>query len=199
MASFTPLQSAFVDFYVVVKNGTKAARLAGYKGNENVLAVTAHDNLRNPKIRDEVARRFRDQAMAADEVLARLGDIARIDMSEFVAIKHGIPFLDLEKAETANKLHLLKKFKTSKQGIEIELYDAQAALETIGKHLGLFNTVKIEDWRTQAIADIRAGKIPFQALAEAFDADLATQLFAAAGVPVQVGQSAHLSAADADS
>lgn len=44
---------------------------------------------------------------------------------------------------------------------------------------------KIEDWRTQAIADIRAGKIPYEALADAFDTDLATELFAAAGVPVQ--------------
>lgn len=188
--AFTPLQAAFINFYVVTKNGTKAAKLAGYQGNDNVLAVTAHNNLRNAKIQAEIQRRFREQAMAADEVLARLGDIARIDMSEFVAIRHGIPFLDLEKAEAANKLHLLKKFKTGKQGIEIELYDAQAALETIGKHLGLFNTIKIEDWRTQAIADIRAGKIPFEVLANAFDHSLAAELFAAAGVPVSVGEGA---------
>lgn len=188
--AFTGLQDAFINHYVIEKNGTKAARLAGYKGNDATLAVVAYENLRKPHIRAEIDRRFRELAMGADEVLARLGDIARIDMSEFVTIKHGIPFLDLEKAETASKLHLLKKFKTTKQGIEIELYDAQAALETIGKHLGLFNTIKIDDWRSQAIADIRAGNIPFEALAEAFDADLATELFREAGVPVPVGQGA---------
>lgn len=175
-----------MDFYILEKNGTKAARLAGYKGNDNVLAVQAHENLRNPKIRAELDRRFAEHAMSANEVLERLGDIARIDMSEFIEIKHGIPFLDLEKAERYSKLHLLKKFKTGKQGVEIELYDKQAALETIGKHLGLFNTVKIEDWRTQAIADIRAGKIPYEALADAFDHDLATRLFAEAGVSVSL-------------
>lgn len=187
--AFTALQGAFIDYYVLTMNGTKAARLAGYKGNDATLAAVAYENLRKPHIRAEIDRRFQQRAMGADEVLARLGDIARIDMSEFVAIKNGIPFLDLEKAETANKLHLLKKFKTTKQGIEIELYDAQSALETIGKHLGLFNTIKIDDWRSQAIADIRAGLIPYDALAEAFDHDLASELFAAAGIPVQAGES----------
>lgn len=181
------MQRAFIDYYVIEKNGTKAARLAGYKGNDATLAAVAYENLRKPHIRAEIDRRFRDLAMGADEVLARLGDIARIDMSEFIKIDHGIPFLDLEKAEAASKLHLLKKFKTTKQGIEIELYDAQSALETIGKHLGLFNTIKIDDWRSQAIADIRAGNIPFEALAEAFDADLATQLFREAGISIPSG------------
>lgn len=188
--AFTAMQRAFIDYYVIEKNGAKAARLAGYKGSNVTLASVAYENLRKPHIRAEIDRRFRELAMGADEVLARLGDIARIDMSEFVTIKHGIPFLDLEKAETASKLHLLKKFKTTKQGIEIELYDAQSALETIGKHLGLFNTIKIDDWRSQAIADIRAGNIPFDALAEAFDADLATELFREAGIPVQTGKGA---------
>ena len=191
MAEFTALQRAFMDFYILEKNGTKAARLAGYKGNDNVLAVTASRLLSNAKIRAELDRRFAEHAMSANEVLERLGDIARIDMSDFVTIRNGIPYLALDKAEQASKLRLLKKFKTGKQGVEIELYDAQAALETIGKHLGLFNTVKIEDWRTQAIADIRAGKIPFEALAEAFDIDLATELFKSAGVPIQVGEGAQ--------
>lgn len=186
MAEFTALQRAFIDYYILEKNGTKAARLAGYKGNDVTLRSVAHENLTKPHIRAEIDRRFAEHAMSANEVLARLGDIARIDMSEFISIKNGIPYLALDKAETASKLHLLKKFKTGKQGVEIELYDAQSALETIGKHLGLFNTVKIEDWRTQAIADIRAGKIPFEALADAFDTNLAAELFAAAGVPIQV-------------
>lgn len=182
--TFTALQRAFIDYYVLEKNGVKAAQLAGYKGNYATLRSIASENLSKPNISAEIERRFAENAMGKDEVLARLADIARIDMAEFVTIQHGIPFLDLEKAEHASKLRLLKKFKVTKQGVEIELYDAQAALETLGKHLGLFNTVKIEDWRTQAIADIRAGKIPYEALADAFDQSLAAELFAAAGVPI---------------
>jgi len=43
---------------------------------------------------------------------------------------------------------------------------------------------KVETWQDQAIADIREGKIEYKDLADAFDTDLATQLFTRAGVPV---------------
>jgi hypothetical protein len=45
--------------------------------------------------------------------------------------------------------------------------------------------VKIEDWRSQVIADIKAGIIQYEVLEQAFDTDLATELFTAAGVRVQ--------------
>lgn len=186
---FTPLQRAFIDYYILEKNATKAAQLAGYKGNYATLRVVGSENLAKPYIKAEIERRFAENSMGKDEVLSRLADIARLDMAEFLAIRNGIPYLDLAKAEQASKLHLLKKFKTTKSGTEIELYDAQAALETLGKHLGLFNTIKIEDWRTQAIADIRAGKISYEALADAFEPSFAAELFAAAGISIQVAES----------
>lgn len=46
--------------------------------------------------------------------------------------------------------------------------------------------VKQEDWRTQAIEDIKAGRIDYKTLSAAFDDNLAMQLFAAAGKPVMV-------------
>lgn len=51
--------------------------------------------------------------------------------------------------------------------------------------------LKIEDWRSQAIADIRAGKITpemFPDLVEAFDKATAEQLFAEAGIAVTVSE-----------
>lgn len=47
------------------------------------------------------------------------------------------------------------------------------------------STVDSHDWRDRAIADIKAGEIKFEALAEAFDEDLAAELFKLAGVPVE--------------
>lgn len=64
----------------------------------------------------------------------------------------------------------------------VEVRDQLKALEMLAKYHNLINTVKIEDWRSQAIADIKAGRIQFQALAKAFDYDLATELFMLAGV-----------------
>lgn len=43
---------------------------------------------------------------------------------------------------------------------------------------------KIDDWRSQAIEDIKAGRILYKELAQAFDDDLATTLFREAGISV---------------
>lgn len=47
--------------------------------------------------------------------------------------------LDLEKAKRAGKLHLVKKFKEGRYGLEIELHDAAAARELLGKHYRLWS------------------------------------------------------------
>lgn len=42
-------------------NGTQSARAAGYKGSDNVLAVTATRMLRNPKIKEAIEARQKKQ------------------------------------------------------------------------------------------------------------------------------------------
>lgn len=189
MAKLTPKQRKFIiEYFKCGMNATEAAARAGYAGDRATLAVTGFDNLRNPKIREQIEKRMEADAMSASEVVARLSAIARTDMSEFITIKHGITFLNAEKAEAAGVLHLIKKVKIKDEGIEVELYDKQAALVQLGKYHALFtDRVKIDDWRSQAIRDIRDRKIQFEDLAEAFDEDLATQLFREAGVPVSSG------------
>ena len=66
----TAKQEIFARHYVDTLNGTEAARLAGYKGSDSVLAVTAHDNLRKPNIRIKVAILFRDRVITPEELLA---------------------------------------------------------------------------------------------------------------------------------
>jgi hypothetical protein len=45
----------------------------------------------------------------------------------------------LVKAEKAGQLHLIRKLKQTERGLEVELYDAKAALEMLGKHQKLFS------------------------------------------------------------
>ncbi len=136
----TAMQRMFALEYIICKNGTEAARRAGYKGDDNVLAVTAYDNLRNPKIVAFIEERFAEHAMRANEVIERLSDQARADMGDFIDVKHNWVSIDLEKAKQQNKLHLIKKVKQGKYGIELELYDAQAAQRTLAQHHGLLKT-----------------------------------------------------------
>lgn len=191
--ALTGKKRMFAERYMRHFNQTRAAIEAGY--SKNSARTQGYDLLREPDISDYIRTRMSAVAMGTDEVLYHLREIAiglRADVTD------GDGKIDAAKVKKANKTHLVKSFHqrsvTTEQSdifeSDLEPYDRIKALELLGKHLGMFSTVKIEDWRTQAIADIRAGKIPYEALADAFSTDLAAELFAAAGVSVQIGQSA---------
>lgn len=81
MRKLTVKQRKFVESYVgpANGNGTKAAALAGYKGNASTLSSVADENLRKPEIAAAVEERLTESlaAMGADECLERLSQIAR--------------------------------------------------------------------------------------------------------------------------
>ncbi len=132
MAKLTNKQQAFIDFYFTCGfNATEAARRAGYAFPN----VEGPKNLVNPSIKDEISRRMDEYAMPANEVLARLAEMARGTMYDFLD-EHGT--IDLNIARERGRLHLVKSRSTTDKGERIELYDAQAALVQLGKAHGLF-------------------------------------------------------------
>lgn len=136
----TAKQRTFALEYIICKNGTEAARRAGYAGDDATLAVTASRLLRNAKVVAFINERFAESTMRADEVVARLSEQAAADMGDFIKIRNGIPFFDLEKAAARNKLHLIQSFENTKNGLKLKLYDAQAAQRTLAQHHGLLKT-----------------------------------------------------------
>jgi len=138
---------AFVEEYLSCWNATEAARRIGYK----------HPNMAGPRLilNDGVAtsirERIAEKAMSADEVLRRLAEHARGDIGDFLDISKVGFEVDLATAFEAGITHLIKKVKMrttttlSKEGVEtetntveIELYDAQAALVQLGRYHKLF-------------------------------------------------------------
>jgi phage terminase small subunit len=142
MAKLTDKQQLFVAFYCETWNATEAARRAGYP-ERSAYAVGA-ENLRKPQIRALVDE-YKAAIMPAGEVISRLAEHARGTMEDFIDVDR--EQLDLGKARTAGKLHLIKKFTRTETkygtNVSVELYDAQAALVHLGKHHGLF-TDKVE-------------------------------------------------------
>lgn len=132
----------FIEHYLQCWNATEAARLAQY----------AHPNKQGPRllvnvgIKAAIEARINEFKMSADEVLVRLTRMARSNIADFAHIENG---QDL--AELGSAGQVIKKFKRKIIGpiggehdeIELELYDAQAALVHLGKHHGLF-TERIE-------------------------------------------------------
>jgi len=115
----------------------------------------AYRMLVNDGIRAEIDRRFAEQVMAPSEVLKRLSDMSRASLLPFIKITNkGFCYFDFSHPDAKNYFHLIKKIKTKRtwrvdghgedaelwedEWVEVELYDAQAALEKVGKVHNLF-------------------------------------------------------------
>lgn len=141
-------QEMFVSEYLKCWNATQAAIAAGY--SKKTAYSQGSRLLKNDEIASYVRARIEENAMSAVEVLARLADHARGDFGELV--DPATLTLDWRMAKAQGKTRLIKKLKQTtvisgedKQTdiFEFEMYDAQAALVHLGKHLGLF-TEKVD-------------------------------------------------------
>lgn len=177
----TPKQQAFVIEYLRDFNATQAAIRAGYA--KSSARVSGHKNITNYNIASEIKAELEQRIMGADEVLTRVSDIARGSAADYLTIdKHGYAKLDLEKMKNEGKLHLIKKFKVTKGGIEIELYDAQSALYQIGKGHGLWTDQDEMDWRQEIAELLRNNLVTPEQVREEIGIDLATELFKSQGI-----------------
>lgn len=175
--ALNPRRRAFVEHYIAngFRNGTKAATDAGY--SERTAHAQAHRLLKNAEIQRHISNRLGEMAMGANEVLFRLTQQAQATMADFIEITSQGVRLDFVKAEKADKLGLIKKFKQDKDGnVTVELYDAQAALVQLGRHHQLFtDQVALVDWRREAQeAGVDITRI-FEGMVEHFAADLASR------------------------
>ena len=69
---------------------------------------------------------------------ARLAEHGRASLGEFLTASGRGVRLDVAKAAKSGKLHLLKSYAKGKDGVKIEMVDAQAALVQLGRHHKLF-------------------------------------------------------------
>ncbi len=140
MRSLGVRQRLFVELYLHNGgNASNAAREAGYKHSEH----HAHRLVENGGIQAELKRRLEQHAMPVEEILARLTDIGRGDIGDFIRIsRDGKHFkLDLGKARRKGVLHVIRRLKrgNGKWGQEIELLDPLRAIELLGRYHGLWN------------------------------------------------------------
>jgi phage terminase small subunit len=193
-AALTGKQRAFIAAYCHNGlNGVRAAKTAGYQGSYSALGVIAHENLKNPKIRQELDKYFKQFAMGPDEVIARMTSIARGDMAD---VLNPDGSFDIKSARRRGKSHLIKeqviveKIIPGEDDVDIairttrlKLHDAHDALKTIAKMHGILSDrLKIDDWRSEAIEGLRSGDITPEVAINVFGDDLAAELFALAGV-----------------
>lgn len=126
--ALTSRQNLFISEYLACWNATQAAIAAGY--SKRTAYSIGQENLKKPEIKVEIEKRLSESAMSANEVLARLTMQARGDMGEFISVVDGSANIDFG---AGGKSALLRKMKIGKDGVSIELYDAQKALQILAK------------------------------------------------------------------
>jgi len=131
-------QRIFVDQYLRCWNATQAAKDAGY--SQRTAGVQGHRLLQRDDVQALISERIEDVAMGADEVLIRLAEQARADMADIVTLnKQGELQIDLEALKAKGLSRLIKTLRQSKRdGLVVELYDAQSALVHLGRAHGVF-------------------------------------------------------------
>lgn len=152
-------QRRFVDEYLIDFNAARAARAAGY--SERTSRQIGSRLLTDVDIAAEIRERTE---MKPEEVRARLADIARGDIAEFIDDAGGTVRLSLVqmdedgRAVTHPKSKLIRRItqrttrhvsprggETETTAVEIELYPADQALVKIGEMHGLFKTRQVHE------------------------------------------------------
>ena len=126
MSKLTPKQEIFIAEYVACWNASEAARRAGYNGQSNSVGSQL---LANISIAAEIERRKALIVMSAEEVAVRLTEQGRASYAQYLTTDG----VDLDRLLADGKGYLIKKIKPTKEGLEIEFYDAQAALALMAK------------------------------------------------------------------
>ena len=161
--ALTRKRQAWLEEYLRCWNATEAARRVGY----------AHPNTQGPRllldvgIQEAIQERLTELKMSADEVLVRLSDMARADISEFITDYGAIDWDKVRKQGYLVKKVLHRRGENS----QIELYDSQSALSLLGKHHRLFNerqenlNIDLSNLTDDQLQRIASGEDPVHVLA----------------------------------
>jgi hypothetical protein len=150
----TPQQKRFIAAYLETWNATKAAEAAGY-----AQPRLGYRLLQNPRVQKAVSEALDKAAMPANEVLARLGQQAKVNLGDFLVFElapvkdeKGKPVIDQKTGEIKKRLkladvnwemvqshgYLIKELSWSRRGDPVlKLVDNQAALALLARGHGL--------------------------------------------------------------
>lgn len=147
MGPTSPRHRLFVDAYLARPDAKAAAIAAGYSAP--TARAKGCELLKHPWISAEIARRQAQLSQKLDiqahTVLQELAAIGFSNIADFL-LPDGRINADLTDRA---KWRLVKKIKVTSEGegvvrTELELHDKLAALDKLGKHLGLFNRLRHE-------------------------------------------------------
>ena len=157
-AKLTAKQERFCQEYMIDLNGTQAATRAGYSAktaNEQSTRMLANVHIQNriselqktiqertEITQDMVIAEYAKIAFANTTDVMEWGDTIMIEV-EVDGEMQRVPFHGIKIKNSKDlppNIHAaVKKVKQGKDGLEVEMHDKKGALDSIARHLGMFN------------------------------------------------------------
>lgn len=144
-----PKQKRFCEEYIVDLNGSQAAIRAGY--SEKTSRQIASEYLTKPNILQFIQKlkdkRSQRTEITADQVIQELAKVGFSNVQDFINSGNevqDISSIDTKKAAAVSSIkksitHFgTDKSQGTKEVVEFKLWDKVAALEKLGRHLGIF-------------------------------------------------------------
>ena len=143
--ALTKKQKTFVEEYLIDLNATQAAIRSGY--SPSTAKEIGCENLTKPNIKAAIdkamAERSKRTGICADRVLQELAKIAFVNPADVIDVEDVSILANAIREDTACiqsvKVKSMDTDKGSSIEREVKFYDKKAALELLGKHLGMWN------------------------------------------------------------
>lgn len=159
--ALTAKQKRFCEEYIVDLNATQAAIRAGY--SENTASETGYENLRKPQMAEYIQELMDERAkrteITADMVLKEYAKIGFSNITDYLKVSvkprpvtvetadgsmtimedmQGVDLFDTDTIDL-EKMRAVAEIKQTRDGIALKLHDKKGALDSIARHLGMFN------------------------------------------------------------
>lgn len=151
--ALTAKQEMFAKEYIVDLNAAQAAIRAGY--SERTAKQIGQENLTKPDlqkyIQDLMDERSKRVEITADMVLREYAKLGFSNIADYLKVeeKEVMTELGMQTYKTVdifdtdtidrNKLDAVAEIKQTKDGISLKLHDKKGSLDSIARHLGMFN------------------------------------------------------------
>ena len=130
-------QRAFVSEYVIDRNATQAAIRAGYGKGEYGRQLVTKPHVR-AAIDAELDRMAAETGVTAERVIKELARLAFSDVRDLASWSGQLATVKDSDEISDDAAAAIQEVGMTPSGIKLKLVDKRAALEALGKHLGIF-------------------------------------------------------------
>jgi phage terminase small subunit len=151
--ALTDKQELFAKEYIVDLNATQAAIRAGY--SEKTAKSIGQENLTKPDLQQYIQQLMDERSkrveITADMVLREYAKLGFSNITDYLKVEErtfetesgpraykAVEIFETDKIDRS-KLDAISEIRQTKEGISLKLHDKKGALDSIAKHLGMFN------------------------------------------------------------